>query len=79
MSGGSWSRRRPKGPQLSRTDRKTEAAEAVAAFLARGETVKLMPPVVATEFACATCGHVGISGLAEGKRRRCPKCKTPLP
>jgi predicted Zn-ribbon and HTH transcriptional regulator len=79
MSGGTWSKRRPKAPQLSRTDRKAEAEQAIAAFLARGESVKQMPPVVATEFACANCGHVGISGLAPGKSRRCPKCKTLLP
>lgn len=77
MSGGRGSRR-PSTPNLSKADRKTEAEDAVAAFLARGGAVKRMPDVVATTFACANCGHTGILGVAEGKRSRCPKCREPL-
>ena len=73
--------RRPvsKKDQPSKADKRTEAEAEVAAFLARGGSVKAMPAVVPTAFACATCGHAGIVGIAPGKHGRCPKCRTPLP
>jgi hypothetical protein len=78
MTAGNWTRRPSKGNRLSKADHKTQADDAVAAFLARGGSVKQMPAVVATTFACANCGHTGILGIAEGKSPRCPKCREPL-
>ncbi len=74
----SWTRPPPKKDQPSKADRRSEAEAQVAAFLARGGSVKEMPAVVPTTFACTTCGHTGIIGIAPGKRGRCPKCRTPL-
>lgn len=65
-------------PSASKAQKSAEAQDIVAAFLAAGGQVKQMPAVVATAFACA-CGHAGISGVAPGKTRRCPKCREPLP
>ncbi len=78
MSDGRWNKRPAKGPPQSRADRRSEADDAIAAFLARGGAVKQMPAVVATTFACATCGHTGILGIASGKTSRCPKCRALL-
>jgi hypothetical protein len=68
----------PKRDQSSKADRRSEAEALAAAFLAKGGTVKEMPAVVATSFACLTCGHTGTIGVAPGKKPRCPKCREPL-
>ena len=65
-------------PSTSRADRKSEADAALAAFLSRGGAVTQGPSVVPTAFACSSCGHSGIAGVAEGKMPRCPKCRQPL-
>jgi predicted Zn-ribbon and HTH transcriptional regulator len=70
--------RRPKAPQKSRNERKNEAEDAMAAFLARGGTVTKAAPVVATTIACSNCGYTGVVGIAEGKSGRCPRCREKL-
>ena len=79
MNDGRWTKRPSRANQQSKANRKSEAADAVAAFLARGGAVKQMPAVVATMMACPTCGYTGIVGMAPGKSARCPKCRTLLP
>ncbi|HZP19809.1 MAG TPA: hypothetical protein VFB16_06315 [Bauldia sp.] len=69
---------RPKAPQKSRIEKKSEAEDALAAFLARGGMVTKAAPVVATTIACANCGYTGIVGIAEGKTGRCPRCREKL-
>ena len=78
MTDGKWTKRPPKANQPSKAEKTSEAADAVAAFLARGGAVKQMPAVVATTFVCTTCGHTGVIGVAPGKNARCPKCRTLL-
>jgi predicted RNA-binding Zn-ribbon protein involved in translation (DUF1610 family) len=79
MSDGKWTKRPPKGSPSSRADRRSEADDAMAAFLSKGGAVKQMPAVVATSFVCPNCGHAGILGIAAGKAARCPKCRERLP
>jgi hypothetical protein len=62
----------------SKTDNRSEAEAAVAAFLAGGGKVQSGPPIEATAFACGECGHAGTIGRAPGKRAYCPRCKTLL-
>jgi rubrerythrin len=68
----------PRKDQSSKADKRNDADELVAAFLAKGGAIKEMPSVEATAFACKTCGHTGIIGMAPGKKVRCPKCREPL-
>ncbi len=65
----------PKKDQPSKADKRSDAEDLVAAFLAKGGAIKEMPSVEATAFSCKTCGHAGIVGMAPGKRTRCPKCR----
>jgi predicted nucleic-acid-binding Zn-ribbon protein len=71
-------RSRYNGPPQTKADSRSESESIVAEFLAKGGTVKRMPDVEATAFACKTCGHTGIAGFAPGKARKCPKCRSPL-
>jgi hypothetical protein len=68
----------PRKDQASKADKRSDADALVAAFLAKGGAIKEMPSVEATAFACKTCGHTGIIGIAAGKKPRCPKCREPL-
>ena len=68
----------PRKDQASKADKRSDADAMVAAFLAKGGAIKEMPTVEATSFACKTCGHTGIIGMAPGKKARCPKCREPL-
>lgn len=77
MSDGN-SRKPPQSERQSKADRRSEAEDVVAAFLASGGTVKRMPSVEPTPFACGSCGHAGIVGVAPGKARKCPKCRALL-
>ncbi|MCB1501151.1 MAG: hypothetical protein KDK07_15410 [Bauldia sp.] len=65
----------PRKDQVSKADKRSDAEDLVAAFLARGGAIKEMPAVEATTFTCKTCGHTGIIGMAPGKKVRCPKCR----
>jgi hypothetical protein len=65
----------PKKDQPSKADKRSDADAMVAAFLAKGGAIKEMPSVEPTMFACKTCGHTGIIGVAPGKKARCPKCR----
>lgn len=65
----------PKKDQTSKADKRSDADALVAAFLAKGGAIKEMPSVEPTTFACKTCGHTGIIGVAPGKKARCPKCR----
>ncbi len=78
MPEGRFRKPLPKEGQPSKADRRTEAEDIVAAFLAKGGAVKQMPTVEPTSFACGTCGHAGIAGFAPGKTRKCPKCRSAL-
>jgi hypothetical protein len=64
MSDGRWNKRPAKGPPRTRADRRSEADDAMAAFLARGGAVKQMPTVVATTFVCPNCGHASLKNAA---------------
>jgi predicted nucleic-acid-binding Zn-ribbon protein len=68
----------PRKDQSSKADKRSDAEDLVAAFLAKGGAIKEMPSVEATAFACKNCGHTGIIGMAPGKKVRCPKCREPL-
>jgi len=65
----------PRAAPQTKAEKRNEAEEVLAAFLAAGGTVKRMPSVEATPFACGSCGHAGILGASPGKRRKCPKCR----
>jgi len=63
----------------SKADRRSEAEDVVAAFLAAGGTVNRLPPEEATAFACSSCGHTGTIGASAGRKSpRCPRCRAPL-
>lgn len=75
---GSDSKKPLSGAPQSKAEKRNEAEDVVAAFLASGGTVKRMPTVEATPFACGSCGHAGILGVSPGKSRKCPKCRAAL-
>jgi len=76
MAERKW-RKSPAVP-TSRADRKTQADDAIAAFLAQGGVVKQMPTVATALIACSSCGYSGVVGVTAGKQGRCPRCRTPL-
>jgi hypothetical protein len=63
----------------SKTEKSAEARDVVEAFLKAGGSIRRMPTVAVSAFACANCGHAGIAGATAGRVRKCPKCKQPLP
>jgi hypothetical protein len=67
-----------RGVPQHKAEKRNEAEDVVAAFLAAGGTVKRMPTVEATAFACGSCGHAGVLGVSPGKTRKCPKCRALL-
>lgn len=74
-----YQRKKPaKGDKQSKAERRSEAEDVVAAFLAAGGTVSRLPSEQATSFVCSSCGHTGITGTTPGKSGRCPKCRAPL-
>ncbi len=74
-----YNRKKPvKGMQPSKADRRSEAEDVVAAFLAAGGTVNRLPSEQATAFVCSSCGHAGTTGVTPGRSVRCPKCRAPL-
>jgi len=78
MPEGSRKKPLPKGPKISKADRRSESEDIVAEFLAKGGAVTRVPAVEPTAFGCAACGHSGIAGFAPGKPRKCPRCRAPL-
>ena len=72
-----WTRPRA-NDRTSKAANRAEAEAQIAAFLAKGGTIKEGPASVPTTFSCANCGHTGIIGLVPGKKGRCPKCREPL-
>ena len=54
---------------------KTQADDAIAAFLAQGGVVKQMPTVATALIACSSCGYSGVVGVTAGKQGRCPRCQ----
>lgn len=74
-----FKRKQPKdGTQPSKAERRSEAEDVVAAFLATGGTINRLPSEEATAFVCSSCGQTGTTGVIPGKSARCPRCRAPL-